>query len=293
MIEDIKKLKIGRIETNVDLKKYCTYKVGGIGKLLVIPDSEKCLIKLIEYIKKNNIKYKILGNGSNLIFKDFDGILIKLDKFDYLNINDTVVTVGAGYNLQKLAIKVSKLGLSGLEFATGIPGTVGGAVYMNAGAYKTDMGYIVSEVKVITKDLEIKTLYNKELNYHYRDSLFQHGEYIILEAKLVLKRGNKNEIMDIIENRKQRRLMSQPLEYPSAGSVFRNPEGDFAGRLIEDIGYKGKEIGGARVSEKHANFIINYNNATGDDVINLINDIKKSVKEKYNIELKCEQEIVE
>ncbi len=293
MIEDLKKLKIGRIDVNIDLKKYCTYKVGGIGKVLVIPDNEQCLLKLMKYIKKNNIKYKILGNGSNLIFGDFDGILIKLDKFNNLEINDTIIKVGAGYSLIKLATKVSKLGLSGLEFATGIPGSVGGAVYMNAGAYKTDMGYIVSEVKVITKDLEIKKLYNRDLNYHYRDSLFQHGEYIILEAKIILKKGNKNEILDIIENRKQRRLMSQPLEYPSAGSVFRNPTNDFAGRLIEDIGYKGKTVGGAMVSPKHANFIINYNNAKTEDVINLINDIKKEVKEKYKIDLICEQEIVE
>ena len=292
MIEDVKKLKVGKLEVNVDLKNYCTYKIGGIGKLLVIPDNEKSLLKLIEYIKKNKIKYKILGNGSNLIFGDFDGILIKLDKFNNLEINDTTIKVGAGYSLMKLAMKVSKMGLSGLEFATGIPGTVGGAVYMNAGAYKTDMGYIVSEVKVIDKNLKIKTLYNRELNYHYRDSLFQHEDYIILEAKIVLKKGNKDEIMSIIENRKQRRLMTQPLEYPSAGSVFRNPENDFAGRLIEDIGYKGKTMGGAKVSEKHANFIINFGNASSKDVINLIEDIKKQVKEKYDIDLKCEQEIV-
>ena len=163
---------------------------------------------------------------------------------------------------------------------------------MNAGAYKTDMGYIVSEVKVIDKDLNIKTLYNRELKYHYRDSLFQHENYIILEAKIVLKRGNKDEIMNIIENRRQRRLMTQPLEYPSAGSVFRNPENDFAGRLIEDLGYKGKTEGGAKVSMKHANFIINFNNAKSEDVIRLIEDIKKDVKEKYDVDLICEQEIV-
>ena len=293
MIEDLKKLRVGRIETNIDLKKYCTYKVGGIGKVLVIPDNEECLVKLIKYIKENKIKYKILGNGSNLIFSDFDGILIKLEKFDYLDIKDTIITVGAGYSLARLAIKASKLGLTGLEFATGIPGTVGGAVYMNAGAYKSDMGYIVSEVKVLTEDLQIKKFYNKDINYHYRESIFQHGKYVILEAKIVLKHGNKDEIMDIIENRKQRRLMSQPLEYPSAGSVFRNPDGDFAGRLIEEIGYKGKIQGGAMVSDKHANFIINYKDASYKDVIKLINDIKKEVKEKYNIDLKCEQEIVE
>ena len=237
---------------------------------------------------KNKIQiFLITYNRLNYLKRTFEQILA-----DNSPINDTTITVGAGYPLIKLAIKVSKLGLTGLEFATGIPGTVGGAVYMNAGAYKTDMGYIVSEVKVIDKDLNLKTLYNKDLHYHYRDSIFQHEEYIILEAKIVLKKGNKDEIMEIIENRKQRRLLTQPLEYPSAGSVFRNPNNDFAGRLIEDIGYKGKIIGGAKVSEKHANFIINYNNATSEDIIKLINSIKKDVKKKHNVDLICEQEIV-
>lgn len=293
MIDDIKKLKIGKYEVNVDLKKYTSYKVGGIGKLLVYPDNTNSLIKLLNYLKTNNIKYKILGNGSNLIFGDYDGVLIKLNKFDNLVIKDNIVTVGAGYSLIRLALKVSKLGLSGMEFATGIPGSVGGAIYMNAGAYKTDMGYIVSEVKVLDKDLNVKTIYNKDINYHYRDSIFQHEPYIILEAKIVLKKGNVKNIMDIIEERKQRRIMTQPLEYPSAGSVFRNPDNDFAGRLIEDLNYKGKIVGGAMVSEKHANFIINYNNASKDDIVKLINDIKYDVKKKYDIELKCEQEIVE
>lgn len=292
MIEEIKKLKIGKVEENVDLRKYTTYKVGGIGMVLVSPNNIPSLIKLMKFIKKNNYKYKILGNGSNLIFEDYDGILIKLDKLDKLEINDTIVNVEAGYSLIKLAIKVSKLGLSGLEFATGIPGSLGGAIYMNAGAYKTDMGYIVSEVKALNSNLELVTLYNKDIQYHYRDSIFQHNEYIILSAKLVLKRGNKDSIMEVIENRKQSRLLTQPLEYPSAGSVFRNPNNDYAGRLIEELGYKGKKIGGAMVSLKHANFIINYDNASGKDIINLIENIQKDVKEKYDIDLICEQEIV-
>jgi len=251
-------------------------------------------IELLE--KENNIKYKIIGNGSNLIFlnKYYDGILIKLEEMNELMINENKIVVGAGYSLIRLANKMSKLGYSGLEFATGIPGTIGGAIYMNAGAYNSDMGYIVSEIKVLTPQLELKTLYNKDLDFHYRSSFLQKNkDYICLEATLILKKANKEQIMEIIEERKTRRLMSQPLEYPSAGSVFRNPTNDYAGRLIEEIGYKGKIIGGAQVSEKHANFIINKGNATGKDVYTLINEIQNKIKEKYNIELKVEQEYVE
>ena len=296
MIEQIKKLKIGKIVENPIMKKYTTYKVGGEALALIYPDNINSLIKLLNFIKENNIKYKILGNGSNVIFKDelYDGVVINLSKLDNFECDDTIVTVGAGYNLIKLSLKTAKLGLSGLEFASGIPGTVGGAVYMNAGAYKSDMGYVVSEVKVLTPSLEIKTMYNKDMNFHYRTSfLKQNPGYICLEAKIVLKRGNKDEILSLLEDRKQRRLMSQPLEYPSAGSVFRNPDNDYAGRLIEEIGYKGKNIGGAYVSEKHANFIVNKGDATANDIKKLISEIQDKVKEKYDIELILEQEIVE
>ena len=157
-----------------------------------------------------------------------------------------------------------------------------------------DMGYITTTVKVLDPNLEVKILTNQDLDFHYRSSFLQKvSGYICLEATIILKKGNPEEIMQLIEDRKKRRIETQPLEYPSAGSVFRNPEGDYAGRLIEEIGYKGKKIGGAMVSTKHANFIINYNNATGEDIKNLINEIKTIVKDKYGIELKVEQEFVE
>jgi len=292
----LKELKIkGKIDTNVSLKQLTTYKLEGTSKYVVYPNDTKELIKIIKELKEQNKKYKIIGGGSNLIFKgNYDGYLIKLDKLDSLKIDENKITVGAGYSTIRLAYKVSKLGLSGLEFATGIPGTIGGAIFNNAGAYGSDMGYIVESIKVLTPDLEIKTMYNKELDFHYRTSfLKKNKDYICLEATIILKNGNKENIMEIIEDRKQRRMMSQPLEYPSAGSVFRNPPDDSAWRLIEGIGYKGKNIGGAKVSEKHANFIINYNNASGEDIIKLINEIKEQVKEKYNVELILEQEIVE
>ena len=296
MIEEIKKLNIGSVLENVDIKEYTTYHVGGKALGMVFPNDVYCLIKLLEYLKNNNIKYKVIGRGSNLIFSSntYNGILINLDKFDNLEIKGNEITVGAGFQLIKLATRLSRIGYTGIEFATGIPGSVGGAVFMNAGAYKSDMGYIVKSVKVLTPDLKVKELTNYDMHFHYRTSFIQKNpDYICLEATLILSRGNADEIMQLIADRKKRRVESQPLEYPSAGSVFRNPEGDYAGRLIEEIGYKGKQIGGAMVSTKHANFIINYNNATGEDVKELINEIKDKVKEKYNIDLKVEQEFVE
>lgn len=296
IIKDLKKIKCGKILTDINLKDYTTYKLNGKAKVVVFPKNKIELINLIKYIKANNISYKILGNGSNLIFVKpvYEGILIKLSEFDNLKIEKNIIEVGAGYNLMKLALKVSRMGLTGLEFATGIPGSVGGAVYMNAGAYNSDMGYVVKKVKVLTPNLEIKEMTNRELNFHYRTSFLQQNPgYICLEATIILRYGNKDIIMDIIKDRKERRVINQPLEYPSAGSVFRNPPNDYAGRLIEEIGYKGKKNGGAKVSEKHANFIINVGNATGKDIYDLIIEIKEKVKEKYDIELKVEQEIVE
>ena len=289
---NIKKIKINE---NVNLSKFTTYRLDVNASYMAYPEDVDELIRLIKYLKENDIKYKILGGGANLIFtKDYDGVLIKLDHFDKLEIKDTKVTVGAGYNLIKLATKLCRMGLTGIEFATGIPGTVGGAIFNNSGAYKSDMGYIVESIKVLTPDLEIKKLYNHDLNYHYRTSFLKENPgYICLEATIILKHGDKEEILEVIEDRKKRRLMSQPLEFPSAGSVFRNPKDNFAGKLIEDIGYKGKIIGGAKVSEKHANFIVNYNHAKGEDIVKLINEIKENVKKQYDIDLVLEQEIVE
>lgn len=296
IIKEIKELHVGKVLEDYALKEHTTYKVGGKPICAVIPEDENKLIILLSYLRKNNIKYKILGNGSNVIFNNsgYNGVIIKLDNFNYLNIIGNKIIAGAGYPLNKLALRVSRLGLTGLEFATGIPGTVGGAIYMNAGAYKTDIGAVTVSAKVLTPDYKIKVLRSKELDFNYRSSFLQKNkDYICLEATFSLIKGNSEEIMELIEERKKRRIETQPLEYPSAGSVFRNPEGDFAGRLIEEIGYKGKSIGGAMVSLKHANFIINTGSATGEEIKKLINEIKEKVKEKYNIELKVEQEFVE
>lgn len=296
MLKELKNLKIGEVFENVNLKSYNTFKVESTAKAMVFPTDIEALKKLLKYLKDNNINHKILGNGSNVIFVTnyYDGVLIKLDKFYYLEVDDIKIKVGSGYNLTKFALRVSKLGLTGMEWAVGIPGTIGGAVYMNAGAYKSDMGYITSEIKVLTPDLEVKTIYNKDLEFHYRTSyLTKNPGYICLEATIVLKEGKLEPIMDLINERKQRRLMTQPLEFPSAGSVFRNPVGDFAGRLIEIQGWKGKGVNDALVSEKHANFIINIDNATGKDIKELIIKIKEDIKKNHGIELQTEQEFIE
>ena len=296
MLKELEELNIGKIDTNVSLKKCTTYRVGGIAKYIAYPKNTESLVKLIKYLKNKNIKYKILGNGSNLLFsdKEYDGVLIKLSEFDDLEfIGKTKLRVGAGYNLIKLSLVTAKKGLTGLEFASGIPGTVGGSVFMNAGAYKSDMGYVVESVKVLTPDEKIISLENKEMDFHYRTSfLKKHPEYICLEVIIKLNKGKKEAIEALIKDRRERRLSSQPLEYPSAGSVFRNPEDNFAGKLIEDSGLKGQKHGGAMISSKHANFIVNYKNAKAEDIKYLIELAHDKVKENYNIDLKIEQEFV-
>ena len=296
MLKELEELNIGKIDTNVSLKKCTTYRVGGNAKYIVYPKDTNALVKLIKYLKNKNIKYKILGNGSNLLFsdKEYDGVLIKLTEFNNLEfIGKTKLKVGAGYNLIKLSLVTAKKGLTGLEFAAGIPGTVGGSVFMNAGAYKSDMGYVVESVKVLTPEEKIISLENKEMDFHYRTSfLKKHPNYICLEVIIKLHKGKREAIEALIKDRRERRIASQPLEYPSAGSVFRNPEDNFAGKLIEDSGLKGEKHGGAMISSKHANFIVNYKNAKAEDIKYLIELAHDKVKENYDIDLKIEQEFV-
>lgn len=296
LIELLEKSNLGKIEKNVKLSKYTTYKTGGNAKVIIYPKNITCLVKLLKILKNSEVKFKILGNGSNVLFSDktYDGVLIRLNEFDKVDfLPRNKIIVGAGYSLMKLSLQTSKKGLAGLEFAAGIPGTVGGAIYMNAGAYKSDMGYIVQQVKVLTPDLKVITLSNKEMNFHYRSSFLQsHPGYICLEVILKLTKGDKDALDEVIKERRKRRMESQPLEFPSAGSVFRNPEGMFAGQLIEEAGLKGKKIGGAMVSDKHANFIINYKNAKSSEIKELIELVHDTVLEKYNVDMRCEQEFV-
>ena len=284
------------VKLNEKLELHTTFKVGGICKYFITPKDLEEFLDLLKYLKENNIKYMILGNGSNTIFssKEFDGVIINLNNLNSMEITDDRIYVEAGYQLIKLSIDALNNDLSGLEFAAGIPANIGGAIFMNAGAYKSDMSNLIETVTFIDENLELKTLKNEELNFSYRKSLFQERpEYIIISAVLKLNKGNHDDIKALMDKRKARRIESQPLDYPSAGSVFRNPSEEvFAGKLIEDLGLKGYKIGGAEISEKHANFIINVGGATGEDIKALIDLVKLKVKEKYNIDLHVEQRFI-
>ena len=280
--------------SNADLRNYTTYKLEGKVACVYFPEDVTELEDLILMLKKEDKKHKILGNGSNLIISSkYDGVLIKLEKFDKLDIDGNIVTVGSGYMLPKLALECAKKNLSGLEFASGIPGTIGGAIYQNAGAYGNQMDKVIKSVTVLDNQGNIKKLNKEELQLGYRDSILKHENLICLEVMLELKLDSyeniKQKMHDNLLNRKEK----QPLEYPSAGSVFRNPPGYSAGKLIEDAGLKGFKVGDAMVSLKHANFIVNVGHASGEDVLQLIKIIQEKVRDETGILLEVEQEVLE
>lgn len=296
MIEELR--QYGEVIEHASLKEYNTYRINGSAKLLISPNSIDDLVNILKTLKENNIKYFILGNGSNIILNDreYNGAVIRLNKLNGLEVYPEmdIAYAEAGVMLPKLVQEVTNAGLAGLEFAAGIPGTVGGSIYGNAGAYNACILDYVKSVTVLDEDYNIKVINNEDIIYSYRTSTFkEEKKYIILAAKFFVQEGDKENSLQVINDRKQRRIESQPLEYPSAGSVFRNPEGDFAGRLIESCELKGKRIGGAEVSEKHANFVINKDNATGKDIHDLIMYIHDTVKQKTEVDLLIEQEFID
>lgn len=273
-------------------KDLTTIKMGGHIKHFVLPNSINDLKEIIYYLRSHKLEYKVLGNGSNLICgeDEFEGVIIKLDKLNDYEIKDEEVYVQAGVLAPYFANVLAKLGLSGFEFASGIPGSIGGLVYMNAGAYKSNMSDIIEEVEVLRRD-EIITLKKDELKFRYRYSIFQeHPHWIILSCKIHLKKDNPQDILDLMNDRLKRRKETQPLDKPSAGSCFRNPEGKAAWQLIDDIGYRGYKLGGTKVSEKHSNFIINDGNGNAKEYLSIAYDIMDKVKEKDNIKLILEVE---
>ena len=246
----------------------------------------------MRYMQK--LKNIILGNGSNVIFSSnrFEGIIIKLDNFNNIVFEDNKVTVDAGYSFIKFSNELCNKGISSFEFATGIPGSIGGAVYMNAGAYKSSISDVLDSVTFLDDKLKIKTIKNKDCKFGYRDSFFKHKNYIILSAKFNIKKGNIDDIKALVEDRRERRLETQPIDQKSAGSTFRNPDEIPAWKVIDECGLRGKRIGGVSVSLKHSNFIVNDNNGTGEDIKELIELIKKEAKNKKNIDLVLEQELI-
>lgn len=289
MIEKLKS-KFECIE-NASLLNYNTYRLDTKCKLLVFP-RDIFEFQEIMYIL-NGSKYFILGNGSNIILPDYyDGVVIKLKYFNNYNIFDEYIEVDSGVMINKLSMELSKLGYKGFDWASGIPGTIGGCIYNNAGCYGSEISDNLIDVTVFC-DNKIYCLRKDELSFSYRNSTFKmNNKFVILKAKFKFEKGDPEELLDLIKVRTNKRIESQPLEYPSCGSVFRNPEGLIAGKLIDEANLKGKCVGGAMVSNKHANFIINNGNATPEDIIKLINEIKNTIKKNYNIDLVLEQEII-
>lgn len=289
MIEKLKS-KFECIE-NASLLNYNTYRLDTKCKLLVFP-RDIFEFQEIMYIL-NGSKYFILGNGSNIILPDYyDGVVIKLKYFNNYNIFDEYIEADSGVMINKLSMELSKLGYKGFEWASGIPGTIGGCIYNNAGCYGSEISDNLIDVTVFC-DNKIYCLRKDELSFSYRNSTFKmNNKFVILKAKFKFEKGDPEELLDLIKVRTNKRIESQPLEYPSCGSVFRNPEGLIAGKLIDEANLKGKCVGGAMVSNKHANFIINNGNATPEDIIKLINEIKNTIKKNYNIDLVLEQEII-
>lgn len=274
------------------MSKHTSFKIGGNADVYIKVNNLSKLSTILKECQASDVDYMILGNGSNLLVSDdgIRGVVIRLDG-DFRKItllDDTTIFCGAGATLAYLCKFALNCGLSGLEFAWGIPGTVGGAVFMNAGAYDGEMKDVVHSVSHISPSGKIGRTEKENMNFGYRTSVYRSNNMIITGVTLKLKKGNPDEIRAKMDDYMSRRSTKQPLEYPSAGSVFKRPEGNFAGALIEQCGLKGKTCGGAQVSEKHAGFIINKSNATSKDVRDLIGEIQKTVSDKTGYNLECE-----
>lgn len=284
------------IKVNEEMKNHTTFRVGGEADFLVIPYDLNDVIAIRKFTKKNNIPLTVIGNGSNLLVKDggIRGIVLKISNvLNDIKITDTDIEVGAGLRLTKLAKLAMESSLTGIEWANGIPGTVGGAVMMNAGAYGGEMSQVILETKYLAEDGTIKTLTNEEQKFGYRTSVFTNEiNGIIISVKIHLDKANIEKITEKMTDYLDRRKEKQPLEFPSAGSTFKRPQDNFAGKLIEDAGLKGYTVGGACVSDKHAGFVINKDNATAQDIISLIENVKSKVKEVSGVDLEEEVKII-
>ena len=275
---------------NEPMRAHTTFKIGGEADIFIIPASPAALISAVKKCTELEIPYFILGNGSNLLVSDggIEGAVISLAGINGISAEGEKITCGAGAMLSSVCLKALSLSLTGLEFAYGIPGTAGGALYMNAGAYGGQTADIIESAECLTATGEIKTLKKEDMRLGYRSSVFKKGGLIIISLTFALKKGDKTEIKAEMDDLLNRRKQKQPLEYPSAGSTFKRPEGYFAGALIEKNGLKGSAVGGAQVSEKHAGFVINRGGATAADVKALIGKIQKKVFENDGVMLEPE-----
>ena len=296
MIEALKQI-VGEnsILENENMANHTTFKCGGNASLYIAPNSTDELVKVLEVLRNENYPYMVIGNGSNLLVKDsgYDGAIVEVDKkISEIDVRGEEIIVEAGAKLSKVATIAMENDLAGFEFAHGIPGNMGGAVVMNAGAYGGEMKDVLKWVKVVDQNGEIKTLENEELELGYRTSRVMKEKMIVLEACIKLDLGVMGDIAEVMALLMSKRKASQPLEYPSAGSTFKRPEGYFAGKLVQDAGMKGYRVGDAMVSDKHSGFVINCGNATATEVIQVIKDVQAKVKEDFGVDLEPEVRII-
>lgn len=278
------------------LKSHTTFKIGGNCIALIEPREISDIIEAVKICRENSIKFFVIGNGSNLLVSDegYNGVIIKLKgEFSTIKVEGEYLIVNSGAKLSEVYTVAYENSLTGFEFASGIPGTIGGAIYMNAGAYGGEMKDIVESVQVLDLDnFELRELKNEELEFSYRKSIIQRKNYIVTSIKLKLQKGNKEEIKAVYEDLRERRNSKQPLNFGSAGSTFKRPEGHFASKLIEDAGLKGYHINDAWVSEKHSGFVVNKGNASYKEVMELIEYVQKVVFEKFGVKLETEVRIL-
>lgn len=278
------------------LKNHTTFKIGGNCIALIEPREVSDIVETIKICRENSIKFFVIGNGSNLLVPDegYNGVIIKLkSEFSTIQVEGEYLIVNSGAKLSEVYTVAYENSLTGFEFASGIPGTIGGAIYMNAGAYGGEMKDIVESVQVLDLDnFELRELKNEELEFSYRKSIIQRRNYIVTTIKLKLQKGNKEKINAVYEDLRERRNSKQPLNFGSAGSTFKRPEGHFASKLIEDAGLKGYHINDAWVSEKHSGFIVNKGNASFKEVMELIEYVQKVVFEKFGVKLETEVRIL-
>ncbi len=292
--ELLKQIPDCQVLENAIMAKYTTFKIGGSADLMVEPTSLEALQQILLILKDTDIPYFIFGKGSNLLVGDLGirGVVIRMNGLNNIKIDDTRIIAEAGISLAKIASVALNANLTGLEFASGIPGTLGGAIFMNAGAYGGEMKDVVTKITVLTQQGEKKILTNEEAMFSYRHSIMQERGWIVVEIEMVLEKGDPIEIRRIMNDLNNRRKEKQPLEYPSAGSTFKRPPGYYAGALIEEAGLKGYNIGGAQVSDKHAGFVINKGNATAQDVLRLIQYIQNQIKKKVGVEMEPEVKMI-
>lgn len=286
--------KSENVIVDAEMKNYVHFRVGGPADILLIPENKDQVVKTIEICKNNNIPYFVVGNGSNLLVRDggIKGVVIKFNEVKNITVQGEVIEAECGAMLKDVSNEALNNSLTGFEFACGIPGTIGGAVFMNAGAYDGEIAHVIESAEVIDNNGEIKVLSKDELELGYRSSVVMKKNYIVLSARFKLKYGEVRKIKEIVEDLTNKRESKQPLEYPSAGSTFKRPVGYYAGKLIQDAGLKGYVIGGAAVSEKHSGFVINKSNATAKDILDLIAHIQNEVKDKFDVELHPEVRII-